>query len=267
MRHNLSVYWAIARARIRSAMQYKINFLLGIATLLLDYSAQFLNLNLLLWRFENLKGWNAPELVFMLTLAILSWGFCIVFFWSFRFTGEFIRSGEFDRFLIRPASPFFQMAGARFGTMAFGQFLFSILAFWWVTQQLDIAWSPRFWLVLAGVALGGALIQGAAVMFVGVAAFWTTQSDSLYWAIVYPARQLTWYPLNLFPRALQILLTFVVPFGFINFYPAHNMLGKSAGLLSSPWFPWLTPLVGLIFFGLAAGLWSVGLRRYHSTGS
>lgn len=267
MYHNLSVYWAAARASIRSAMQYKVNFAIGIATLLLDYSAQFLNLNLLLWRFESLQGWAAPELIFMLTLAILSWGFCLIFFWSFRLTGELIRSGEFDRLLIRPASPLLQMAGMRFGLAAMGQFIFSILAFWWVTAQLDLDWTPRFWLMLLAVAIGGALIQGGALMLVGAAAFWTTQSQSLYWAVVYPARQLTWYPLNLFPRALQMLLTFVVPFGFINYYPAHHMLGKSSGLLSSPWFPWLTPLVGLLFFGVAIGLWVIGLRRYHSTGS
>jgi ABC-type uncharacterized transport system permease subunit len=54
--------------------------------------------------------------------------------------------------------------------------------------------------------------------------------------------------------------------GFISYYPAGRLLGKSPGAFAA--FPeLLTPLIGLAFFALALWAWHAGLRRYESTGS
>ena len=70
-----------------------------------------------------------------------------------------------------------------------------------------------------------------------------------------------------YPRFIQVLLTFVIPYGFMSFYPAQYFLQKNDFLLFFPWFQYLTPVVGAVLLTLAVVFWKAGLRRYQSTGS
>ena len=71
------------------------------------------------------------------------------------------------------------------------------------------------------------------------------------------------YPQTIFPHSLQFVMRWVIPFGFVSFYPATFLLGRSRleGLAL------LAPVVALAFSLLAAAAWQVGVRRYESTGS
>ena len=71
------------------------------------------------------------------------------------------------------------------------------------------------------------------------------------------------YPQTIFPSALRFLLRWVVPFGFVAFYPSQGLLGHEpyAELV------YLSPLVALAFAFLASRFWGWGVRRYESTGS
>ena len=62
---------------------------------------------------------------------------------------------------------------------------------------------------------------------------------------------------------LRFLLRWVIPFGFVAFYPATGILGRNPyeGLTI------LAPVVAVGFALLTAVLWRLGVRRYESTGS
>jgi ABC-2 type transport system permease protein len=75
------------------------------------------------------------------------------------------------------------------------------------------------------------------------------------------------YPLSLYPKILQILLTVVVPFGFITFYPAQFFLSKNDFLMFNPVLQYLNPLVGIVVLCAAFFVWNQGLKRYNSSGS
>jgi ABC-2 type transport system permease protein len=59
----------------------------------------------------------------------------------------------------------------------------------------------------------------------------------------------------------------VLPYAFINFYPAQFILGKEDYLGFPPVLVYLTPAVGIILFVVAYQFWRVGLNHYKSTGS
>jgi ABC-2 type transport system permease protein len=59
----------------------------------------------------------------------------------------------------------------------------------------------------------------------------------------------------------------VLPFAFVNFYPAHYFLDKAGGDLFFPVIQYGTPVVGIVFFLLAYQFWKVGVNKYESTGS
>jgi ABC-2 type transport system permease protein len=60
----------------------------------------------------------------------------------------------------------------------------------------------------------------------------------------------------------------VFPIAFINFYPSHYFLSRdSSTILLNPVLQYLTPLVGVVTFGLGYALWVAGVNRYQSAGS
>lgn len=263
----LRLTYLIAAASMRGHMQYKLGFAAGVAGLLIAYAGEFINMYFLLDRFGDLKGWSLGDLVFIYGLAILAWGLCVGIFMQFRDVEEYVVRGDFDRFLVRPLSPFLHLLAHRFQIFNLGQFLFGAWALWYAGRWAGILWSGPRIVFLVGVVSGGALILGGALVLVGALALWFYRTSALYWTVIMPARQLTWYPVTIFPRPVQVLLVFVLPFAFINFFPAHVFLDRMHDVLFHPALAYLTPLVGIAFMGIALLVWRLGLDQYKSSGS
>ncbi|MFZ5816523.1 MAG: ABC transporter permease [Bacillota bacterium] len=264
--HNLSSYLRMSLAQARSQMQYRINFVASIISMVLTYGGQFIALYWLTERFHTIDGWRLEEIVLLYALAILAWGFAVSFFFSLHGFEDQIRQGSFDRALLRPINPLLTVLGSQSPVAGAGQFVFSIAAFLFAVQATGIRLTAVKLAYLLLTAVGGGLILGAAIICVATIAFWTTRTYVFYWSLVFPARQLINYPVSIYHRAIQIVLTTIVPFAFINYFPAHVLLERT-GDLSFPLLAWATPLVGLAAILAAYGFWNLGIRAYSSTGS
>lgn len=260
------VYVMLSMASLRSQMQYRAGFFSMVFGLVLVYGGQFLNLRWLTLRFPTLNGWALRELILLYALSIMAWGFTVSFFFHLHSFEEEVREGGYDRFLVRPLNPFLQAVSKHSPIGGTGQLLFAIIAFLWATGAAGVEWTGQRVAFVVLAIVGGTMILSAAIITVGALSFWTTRSNMFYWALIFPARHLTYYPISIYPRPVQALLTFVVPFAFINFYPSQALLGKDQ-LLFHPSLPYLTPIVGLLAFVGAYRLWMTGTNRYTSTGN
>ncbi|HHW58538.1 MAG TPA: hypothetical protein GXX15_13070 [Clostridia bacterium] len=70
------------------------------------------------------------------------------------------------------------------------------------------------------------------------------------------------YPITIYHKAIQILITWIVPFAFTSFYPALYLLDKKIYKT----FALLSPLVAIIAFVIAYTFWNIGLKKYQSAG-
>lgn len=264
--HHLSSYVRMALAQARSQMQYRFNFVASMISMVLTYGGQFVSLFWLTQRFQSIDGWRLEEIVVLYALAILAWGFAVSFFFSLHGFEDQIRQGTFDRALLRPINPLLTVLGSQSPIAGMGQFIFSIAAFLFAVRAADIRLTLPKLIYLLLTAVGGGLILGATIICVATIAFWTTRTYVFYWSLVFPARQLINYPVSIYHRALQIILTLVVPFAFINYFPAHVLLDRTSQL-SFPLMAWATPAVGALAITAAYGFWSLGTRAYSSTGN
>lgn len=260
------LYFKLISAGVRAQLQYRFAFVMRIVGLITSYTGTAVTMWIMLYQFQKLGSWTFYEMLFLFAVAILSWGFCIILFFHFRGLDTYILNGTFDRFLVRPINPFFHFMAMKFDVASFGQFIFSIGIFIWVGFELQLDWTLGKSLFLLFSVIGGVLIQGGLLVMISALAFWTTKSEQFYWVAMYPARNLTNYPLVIYPKAVQWFTAFVVPFGFVNYFPAAVLLEKE-----TPFFPdnigYFSPLVGIIFFAAAYYIWMLGLKRYKSTGS
>ena len=91
--------------------------------------------------------------------------------------------------------------------------------------------------------------------------FWLVQGNEIA-DLIQTFREFAKYPINIFPAVFQVLFTVVIPFGFIGYYPAMYLLGKTKMCVPM----WL--LAVTLLFALASVLiWCCGMKKYDSTGT
>lgn len=264
--HDLSCYFRMAVAQARSQMQYRFDFFTQVISAVLSYGGQFVALWWLAERFQHIDGWRIEELLVLYAMMILAWGVCVGTFVHLESFEDFVRDGTFDRALLRPINPLIHVLGSRSPISGLGQFLFAISVFVFAIMRAGVTLTPAKLVYLVLTALGGGMIFGAAMIMVAAIAFWTTRSYDLFWNIVFPARQLVQYPVSIYSRWLQAILMVVVPFAFINYFPAHVILDRVQSL-DFPLLAWATPPVGLLALTVAYQFWRWGTRFYTGTGS
>lgn len=262
----IGLYFTLVTAGIRAQLQYRFAFVMRIVGMVTAYTGTAVTMWVMLYQFQTLGNWNFYEMLFLFALSILSWGFCIILFFHFRSLDTYILNGTFDRFLVRPINPFFHFMAMKFDVASFGQFLFSIIVFVWVSLELHIDWSIGKVIFILAAIVGGVLIQGGLLVIISAFAFWTTKSEQFYWVAMYPARNLTYYPLVIYPKFIQWVTAFVIPFGFVNYFPTTVILEKETPFFLD-YIGYFSPFVGVMFFALSYFIWMLGLRRYKSTGS
>lgn len=268
MRRYLKLYGIFIRTTFRRHMMYRSTFYAGIVGQWLSYGATFATLFIMVSKFEALKGWSADEVLLLYGLATLSYAIGAAFFYTpATDLGGKIRSGEFDGSLTRPLHPFVQemFAGFNFGYIS--HFTLSLAVVLYALLKLEFEFSAGNVLCLSVMVLGASLVQAAGLIAASVMSFFTVNGNPVLDFLLFKVKEFTNYPITVFPYAIQLILTFLLPYAFINFYPASMLLGKPVPDGFPAVLPYLTPLVGIICFSLSVLLWCFGLRHYKSTGS
>ena len=80
--------------------------------------------------------------------------------------------------------------------------------------------------------------------------------------LVQTCREFVKYPLNVFPAAIPGVLYLSAAAGFVAYYPAMALLGKTTLPVEL-----MLPAVGVFVVFLAFLVWRAGLRGYNSTGT
>jgi ABC-2 type transport system permease protein len=118
------------------------------------------------------------------------------------------------------------------------------------------------------IIFGGALIDLGISLAIATCSFWLVRVDTLRWVVMSLEQDFTRYPISIYGRGVQVVLAFVLPFAFMNYFPATYFLQKAeTGLHLNPAVGLLTPAIGLAWLGAAYAFWIFGLRHYQGTGS
>ena len=100
-------------------------------------------------------------------------------------------------------------------------------------------------------------------VLIGVISFWTIKSNQLTQAYL-KIMDFALYPLDVFGKQIILFLTFIIPLGFINFYPTLFILNKPGYSIVQSF---MTLPISFILALLTYLLWRTALKNYSSTGS
>lgn len=253
---------------LKVTLQYKFDRSLIAAAVLIRELSGVIILILLLNRFVEIRGWDINEVLFLYSFLFLSYSLFVFFFTGIRDFEDLVYSGEFDRYLVRPVGILFQVVASRVDyTAALGHGVLGIILLRSTASQLQIEWTAGqigFYLVML---MGGALIQASIFMLASSFCFWTVKVTNLRNMLFFNSRKIAAYPLSFYPGIIQKVLIFVMPFGFVNYFPAQFYLEKPEMNVYWKGMVFLNPLVAAVMFGIVFLVWKQGLRRYSSTGN
>ena len=263
---NVYIYFRMAIASIKSRMEYRSTFIIFMFTLIAFYTAQVLTIGVVIQRFKSIGGWSMGEMAFLYSLLILSQGLVASIFNGLIDFSTQVRDGIYDRTLIRPLSPIVQVVMNGFEISGLAHIIMGIASFLLANSFLDIQWDFKNSFMFVMVILGGSLILAGIRIIIAAIAFWAVNNNSLVHLFVYSSREFLLYPLNIYTGGVRFLLTFLIPLGFINFYPAHYFLNKSPDNLFHPFFIFATLPVGITIFLFSLIIWKFGENAYESAG-
>lgn len=265
--HYLSLYLEFIKINLYSMIQYRVAYLTSMLAQAVDYGISFLLIWVMIYRFDTLNGWSPYEVMFLYALNVCSYAIAGFFFHiTMSYLPDMIQRGEFDEVLTKPMNPLLYLASRNFSPGYVSHIALSIAIMVVSLSNMRVQITLLKIVFLCACIAGAALIQGAAFILTSVPSFWITQ-NSLKRVLFHQLRSFIDYPISLYNKFIQIILTLVIPYAFISFYPAQYFLGKQDFLMFNQSIQYLTPIIGLVLFILAYKFWNFGLRHYKSTGT
>ncbi|MGA8576081.1 MAG: ABC-2 family transporter protein [Candidatus Cybelea sp.] len=257
-------YW---RINLLTLLEYRANFIMWFVFTIVYHGVALGALYVTMRQFPSMNGWNFREMFFLYALWMAGHELHNTLFLTVVSVPEYVREGRFDRFLVRPLDTLFQVVTVPQQSFPDALILgIATLAAATVAANVRVDWI--FVLFVPLVIAGGALIDLGISLVVATCSFWFIRVDTLRWVVMSLEQDFTRYPISIYSRGVRIVLAFVLPFAFMNYFPATYFLQKAdVGLHLNPAVGLLTPAIGLLWLGAAYAFWLVGLRHYQGTGS
>lgn len=263
----LVLYARLIGAEIRAQMQYPSSFLLQLAGTFASTGSELVAVLVLFGTFTRLAGWTVAEVALLYALAAISFAVADLLAGQLDAVSGLLRSGGFDRLLLRPAPVILQVVASAFPLRRLGRLAQGLVALALAQVWLGLRWDAARGTIFASGIAGGALVY-AALMLVGAAlCFWTTERTELQNVFTYGGNELARYPLHIYDGWLRTVFLWIVPVGLTIYYPALAILGKPDPLGLPPWTGYLALPAGALSVTIAWLVWRAGMRRYSSTGS
>lgn len=269
MRRSLSLLLRLIRIQIRSQLQYPTSFILDVLSSALTLGFFFVAFALTFTRFDQIGGWTLGEVALIWGLTEFSFGTMDLLFSGFDYDafGPMVRKGTFDQLLLRPVNITLQVLGSRFVLRRLGKMLEGLVIFLFGLSQIDVNWSFLRVIYIPILSLSQVLFFGSLFIIGAASTFWTMERLEILNIFTYGSSEIMSFPMHIFPRALRMVFTFVVPAIFLSYFPAVFILGKPDPLNAPEFMYFIAPIIAGAIFWLALRFWRFGIRNYPSTGS
>lgn len=260
---HLRLYAKLQLVQIRAAVEYRADFWIGILGAMLQQGAGLVFVTALFSQIPEVAGWTVWNIAILYGLAMLPKGLTELFCdgpWTLRAK---VNTGEFDRVLVRPISPALQSATAIVSIHGFGQVMLGIIVLSMGISRSDMA--VHWWTLpyLALIVISSAVMIGALNFVINMTGFWEPSAQSALPTMLALLIDFAKFPLDIYTMVIRGLVTVVMPYAFVSYFPALLMLDRDTGW---KWLGLATPLVTALVLLFTSWLWGKALDRYQGVG-
>lgn len=259
--HNVRIYTSFLSASLKEMLIYRLDCIAGMVSQLLTQFVEVIFIWITFQNTDNLAGWNFEQILLLYGITLISIGISDFCFDALYDIGpKYIRNGDFDKILLRPIHPLISIIGSSNEFTSLGYFGLGL--FMTVSMLIKLAIPVTFILIFKIIffSIIGAAIIGAINTIFSIASFWTYKSNEVIWTFfrIYKFAQ---YPIDIYNGFIKFLITYILPYVFVAYYPTMNYLGMDKYMI------YLSPIVAIVLWIIAVNVWNWALKKYRSTGN
>jgi ABC-2 type transport system permease protein len=213
-------------------------------------------------KFDNIKGFSVYEVLLCFSIIHFGFAFNETFFRGIDKFEDLIIDGSLDRFLLRPQNVLFQVLCTKTDAVKIFRVLQSLIVMVIALLNLDINWNISKVICLLLMMVSSILIFFGLFVLTSSYCFITIQGLEVKNLLTDGGKNLAQYPISIYRKGVQSFFTFIIPYGFINYYPLLYFIDKTDNILYM-----LSPLLVLVFLIPCLLSFKIGLKHYNSAGS
>ncbi len=263
MSYYLGIYARFVSQKLKTLMEYQLDFVLGTLGFFVIQSGGIIFLAVIFRNIPSLNGWTFEQILFIYGFSQFTKGLDHLLtdnLWQLSLS--MVKQGDLDRYLVRPLPPLFHLLSENIQFDAFGEILISLILIVYSIIRMPLVMPWYNWVFMVLIVPFGVLIYTSIKLLIASLAFWLKESGSIL-SLFYSFSEFGKYPVKIYSPLIRGFISFVVPYAFTAFYPAGYLMGRIS------WGEGLAGTVGVsLAFGAVAWLvWRLGLRHYESAGS
>lgn len=256
------LYFMIEAQYIKGRMQYRADFIISSIGMFFSSLATLGVFWVLFDTIPNLAGWSFMEMVFIYAFYMVAISPMQILFdhvWRLRYH---VQQGTFLKYYFRPLNMMFYYMSEMVDIKGFTQLAAGIVLMVYASIKLGIIWSALKFVLLFISLFSAALVLISITVLAGCACFWVVDAYPVL-GLAWKLREFAPYPMNIFDGVFRFTFTYILPIGFIAFYPSQLFLHPQD---ASP-LVYFSPFIGLGLFAIAYRVWTLGVNSYTGTGS
>lgn len=261
-RYYARIYFLLISQYIKARMIYRADFVISLLGTLVTNILGLAILWLVFQSIRELAGWNYDELLFIYGFALLaSFPFQLLFENIWQLSGK-LMDGSFIKYYFRPLDIMFYFISERIDMKNIGQLFMAVGVLAYASSRLNISWDVLTSLLFGCLLFGASLALAAIMLLAGALGFWILNSTFML-LFAFRVKEFAHYPINIYNNLFKFIFTYIIPMGFVAFYPAKLILRPDEADI----LVYFSPLAGVALFWLAYLVWTRGALRYAGTGS
>lgn len=254
------------KLNLKGIAQYRASFLMQNIAQFVMVGGEFLAMVVLMTRFTAIGHWSAAEIMFFWGVMQLTFALCECMGRGISTFAYYVGTGDFDTILLRPRPLMQQVVAHRLDPRRLGGMIVGAGAIALSCARLGVIWTMEKLCLTLLAAAGSFFLLLGLFLIEATVSFFSVRSIEMVNVLTYGGRATCQYPVDVYPRPLRLLFTWVAPFALSMHLPISHVLGKPIfdvhmGLV------WLAPLAGPVFFLLMTLVWYIGVKHYRSTGT
>ena len=203
----LRLYGRYAAASIKGQMQYPASFVLLSIGQFLTTIIEFIGVWALFNRFQSLGDWSLAQVALFYGTVNISFALADMISRGFDIFGpQFVKTGDFDRLLLRPRATALQLLGYELRLTRLGRFLQGALIVGIAMGLLDLSWGLREVVLLLSAIAGGVALFFGLVVLQATLAFWTVESLEVVNTLTFGGVTAAQYPMEIYSKWLRGIL-------------------------------------------------------------
>lgn len=259
----LYIYYRLISQQMKALLSYQTDFLITIAAVVITQGLGFIFLSVVYGKIPHIQGWSFWEAAFIYATVVFIEGVSSFFFNGMWVIGGLVNKGEMDRLLIRPVSPVMQVFTSHIGLGGAGGILIGGAMIIQALRHIQLEWTFEKLVMVVILLLSAIVIRVSIILAACCQTFWTGSANTSFAHMIHTLGDFAKYPISIYSLGVQALITVIVPFAFISFFPATYLFGKE------DWggYGLLAPVVALYTAIMALWIFKSGLKRYQSAGN